>query len=166
MKPELQVQVKLPLALTQVPFEHSEVFFSNWHWAEQAVEEPPRTSLVQPLLSLQLVGQAPSHFSDPSTTPFPQAALQSLSVVASSPIKQQPSPPLRAFLVLVHLASQVPGAPVSFSSVQGSLSSHFVGQSLPSQLSAPSLTPLPHFAWQEVWSRVVDQKSDQAATFV
>ena len=61
---------------------------------------PVSTSLVHAMPSLQVVGQRPgmpagivvSHASPASTTPFPQVAVQSESVVMVAPAGQQPSP--------------------------------------------------------------------------
>ena len=49
-------------------------------------------SLVQALPSLQSVGQSPSQVSPTSFVPLPQLAEQSLSLFASQPGGQQPSP--------------------------------------------------------------------------
>jgi hypothetical protein len=57
---------------------------------------------VQALPSLQLVGHelGGSHVSPLSTTPLPQLAEQSVSVAASQPVGQQPSPGVQVLMVL------------------------------------------------------------------
>jgi hypothetical protein len=115
---------------------------------------PSGISIVQAFLSSQELGQSePSHFSFPSLRPFPHIALQSESLLAFAPSGQQPSPPAGLVIgVFEHSALHEPAFPISLSAVHGSLSSHEEGQSSPSQISLPSLTPLPHISVQSLSS--------------
>lgn len=109
---------------------------------------PVRISLVQAMPSSHVAGHAPSQISWASTTPLPQDAEQSSSVVLLHPAGQQPSPaaqPVRAACVQAALHDSL--APVIESTVQAMPSSQDVGQS-PSQVSPASRTPLPHDAEQ------------------
>jgi len=115
---------------------------------------PVSTSVVQALLSLQLVGQLPSQVSPGSTTPLPQgagSAGQSLSVLGPQIERSQQASPFEqvVFLTLVQAALQVAALPVSVSVVQALLSLQVVGQ-LPSQVSPGSTTPLPQLGAQSV----------------
>ena len=77
------------------------------HW----LAEPLSVTRLQAGAALQLCGQllGGSHFSPGSTTLFPHCALQSLSLVASQPLGQQPSPSSQAVIALCrHCAEQVP----------------------------------------------------------
>jgi hypothetical protein len=109
---------------------------------------PRRWERVQRKPSLQKLGQFPSHVSGGSIVPLPHVAEQSLSFVEVQPSAQQPSLPTQAEIVVyVQRTLHVSGDPVNESRVQGSLSSHDVGQ-FPSQVSPVSTFPLPHVAAQ------------------
>ena len=84
-----------------------------------------------------------SHSSSPSTTPLPQSASQSLSLLPLHADGQHPSSSLHAEIDrLTHRTSQLRGLPNSVSTVQESSSSQLVLQS-PSQVSPRSVRPLP-----------------------
>jgi len=104
------------------------------HTTSQVEGSPDSESTVQPLPSSQDVGHEPggSHVSPRSMTAFPQIETpQSLSVVESHPLGQQPSPPTQEVIGgKAHAASQVEGSPVRTSQVQVRPSSHEVGQEL------------------------------------
>jgi hypothetical protein len=116
--------------------------------------EPVRTFVVQTLPSSHVAEQLPSHVSPPSTIPFPQTALQSLSVAEQLPPEgQQPSPSVHCVTGgCVHWTLQLSGDPVSRSNVQASLSLAQVTGQLPSHVSSPSTTPSPHVARHSVSS--------------
>jgi hypothetical protein len=89
----------------------------------QSAALPVNVSVVHALLSLQLVGQLPSHVSGLSTTPSPQQG---------------------CIAVCVHLAVQAAALPVIVSVVHLLPSSQLVGQVLGgSHCSPASMTPLP-----------------------
>ena len=121
--------------------------------ALQRLASPVTVSAVQGSLSAQevAVGQSlPSQSSEPSRTPFPHIALQSLSLFAFAPVGQQPSPPLAVVMgVCEHARLQLSALPELESFVHGMPSSQEVGQ-LPSQSSEPSRTSLPQIALQSL----------------
>jgi hypothetical protein len=86
------------------------------HAAVQVAAEPVSESTVQAFPSSQLVAHAPapeaiplSQVSPDSTTPLPQTALQSESLLLLQPAGQQPSPEVQfVMLVWVHAVSPVP----------------------------------------------------------
>jgi hypothetical protein len=99
---------------------------------------PTSESVVQALPSSQLVGQFPSQVSPGSSTPLPQLAPQSLSLLALQVGGQQPSPPWQTDSGSeVHTELPAFGSPVSVSVVQALPSSQLVGQ-FPSHSSGPS----------------------------
>lgn len=109
---------------------------------------------MQSLPSLQLEGHelGGSQVSPVSTTLLPQLAEQSVSVLESQPVGQQPSPGVQAVMVLwLQLALQFVALPVSESVVQALPSLQVVGHvSGGSQVSLVSTTPLPQVAEQSV----------------
>jgi hypothetical protein len=150
------------------------VMVTKLHLAEQP---PPfcSVSLVQALLSLQLVGHLPapevmpmSQSSPLSTAPLPQLTEQSLSLLLVQPDGQQPSPSLHCWIcVFLHWALQLPGLSRS-SWVQLSLSSQEVGHApgLPatmplSQASPASSAPLPQLAEQSLSLLLVQPEGQQ-----
>ena len=117
--------------------------------AEQLDADPTSVSVVHATPSLQLAGQSPSHVSDPSTTPLPQLAEQSLSFKALHPGAQQPSASVHASIgAMAQRTSQVSAEPVRVSAVHATPSSQVVEQS-PSQVSGAWTTPSPHVGTAE-----------------
>jgi len=111
---------------------------------------PVIVSIVQGSVSSQVVGQSPSQVSPGSTTPLPQKGEQSLSVAVVHPAGQHPSPSLHSVIGWnVQVTLQLSGDPVIMSIVQLLPSLHSVGQ-LPSQVSPPSMTPLPQLGEQSL----------------
>jgi hypothetical protein len=145
---ELQPGAQQPSPLMQV------VIAVNLHTALHVAALPDNVSVVQALLSLQLVGQldAGSHVSPVSTTPLPHLTAQSVSLVLLHPEGQHPSPLLQVLIVVnVHLAVHAAALPVSVSVVQALLSLQEVGQlETGSQVSPVSMTAFPHFGAQSV----------------
>lgn len=138
--------------------------FENEHCAEQVAAEPVSVSVVQALLSLQLVGQSPSHFSPASIVPLPQVVLQSLSVWLVHPAGQQPSSLAQVVRgILVHWNEHCSAEPVNESVVQAFPSSQVVGQS-PSQVSPASVMPLPQ-EFVQSGSDPESQPSEQQPSF-
>jgi hypothetical protein len=87
-----QVSTVLPLQVVIALLAHSTLHLSAL---------PVSASVVQLLLSLQVVGQLPSQVSPGSTWPSPQrgaGGAQSLSFAFVQPGAQQPSPPLHAVI--------------------------------------------------------------------
>ena len=118
--------------------------------ALQEAALPTTLSVVQALVSLQEVGQAPSQVSMPSTTPLPQTAEQSLSTEALAPSGQQPSASAGAVMAAsTHSALQFPALPMRRAVAQTLDGAQLVGQ-FPSQVSKPSTTPLPQEAEQSL----------------
>jgi hypothetical protein len=107
----------------------------NEHTVSHVATLPPSVSVVQALPSSQLVTQPVlgSQVSPGSSTPLSQMAGQSVSVNASPPGGQQPSPSKGAVMSpCVHSVRQA--EPLSVSVVHASASSQLVGQ-------APALPP-------------------------
>jgi hypothetical protein len=117
---------------------------------------------VQARPSLQEVGQlAPSQVSPGSTMPLPQAAEQSLSLLALQPGAQQPSPLVQTVTgALSQAALQEAALPTTLSVVQALLSLQEVGQE-PSQVSMPSTTPLPQTAEQSLSTEALAPEGQQ-----
>ena len=81
---------------------------------------------------------------------MPQLAEQSLSFVALQPGAQHPSPLVHALTpTWLQTAEQLEADPTSVSVVHASASSQLVGQ-WPSQVSLPSMMPLPQLAEQSL----------------
>jgi len=123
---------------------------TDW-WLQAALQFaalPVGASTVQAFPSLQSVGQLPSQVSPVSTTPLPQLAEQSESLLLVHPAGQQPSPPTHWVTGwCVHAALHVEALPVITSWVHAFPSLQSLGQ-LPSQVSLGSTTPLPQVAEQ------------------
>ena len=115
--------------------------------------------------SSQLVGQEPggSQVSPVSTTPLPQLAEQSTSLVELHPAGQQPSPEVQVVMGLwLQATLQFAALPVSWSSVHALPSSQLAGQELGgSQVSPESTTPLPQLAEQSVSLALVQPVGQQ-----
>jgi len=79
----------------------------------QLLAEPINISTVQGSpSSMHMVGQLPSQVSPISTTPLPQLALQSLSLVELAPIGQHPSPLMGVVMGMpIHSALQLAAEP-------------------------------------------------------
>src|SRR5262249_10599874 len=128
--------------------------------------DPAMTSTVQALPSLQDLGQFPSHFSLPSTTPLPQVGEQSLSFVALHPGAQQPSPLLHCVMTLwLQLALHCAADPAMTSTVQALPSSHELGQ-FPSHFSLPSTVPLPQLGEQSLSFWALQPGAQQPSPFL
>ncbi len=128
-------------------------------WCVQAVVQlallPVRPSTVQATPSLQLIAAhalGGSQVSPRSTTPFPQVAEQLLSLLASQPPGQQPSPLAQVEMVCrAHATLQLRALPVIMSIVHEFPSLHVVGQVLcGSHVSPGSSAPLPQLAEQSL----------------
>lgn len=133
--------------------------------------EPTSFSWVQPRAAAQLVRQLPSHVSSPVVAPSPQRVSQSSSLPAFAPLGQQPSPRLGEVTgEFSHFTLHCTGVPSGVSVVQGSLSSQFIMQSAPSQVSLASLTPLPQVGEQSEsvveFAPIGQQSSPAAATVI
>jgi hypothetical protein len=117
------------------------------HLTLQALAVPVRTSDVQALPSLQVVGQLPSQVSPGSTTPLPHGGgWQSMSPGRAQPLGQHESPLAQVVTALcVHWNVQAAALPVDASVVQALLSLQVAGQ-LPSQVSPGSTLPSPQRA--------------------
>jgi hypothetical protein len=87
----LSLTLVQPEAQQPSPFVHVVMTVSFTHSALHAAAVPCSLRRWQPIDG-QLVGQLPSHFSLPSTTPLPQLAAQSLSLLLLHVLGQQPSP--------------------------------------------------------------------------
>lgn len=94
-------------------------------------------------MSLQVVGQSPSQVSPSLSCPSPQAPLQSVSVVATQPLAQHPSPLTQAVISLcTQRAVHSDALPTSVEVVHARFPAHATGQ-FPSQNSPSSTTPSP-----------------------
>ena len=119
----------------------------SWHsWAGQAVGQDARGSQVSPL----------------SLTPLSQATRQSESLVAKHPGGQQPSPGMQAVCCrsFTHSAVQV----LAFTSLRSwqPSAAQVVGQETRgSQVSLPSLAPLPHMIMQSASVSTVQPAGQQ-----
>ena len=128
----LQPNAQQPSPLVQL------VFAILLQTALQVVAEPLRESTVQTLESKHEVGQLPSQDSFASTIEFPQAAVQSSSLLLLQPAGQQPSPFAQEVMSSkTQTALQSFELPLRESVVQASASSHEAGQ-FPSQDSPAS----------------------------
>jgi hypothetical protein len=130
-----------------------------------------RTLLLSLVQASDWVWQAEggSHLSPDSTTEFPHAGVQLLSLLALQVDGQQPSPFLHAVstVVFTHLAVQAAAVPWSARCWQPT-GGQVVGQLAPSQLSlhAGSVTPLPHWQAQSLSFAVVHPEAQQPSPFV
>ncbi len=110
---------------------------------------PVSTSMVHRSPSSgHVVGQLPSQVSGDVTTPSPQRGAQSASLpmLHVPPVGQQPSPTVQAVIGCdEHTRLQAAALPMLVLVVQGSESVQ-LGHGMPggSQVSAPSIRPLPH----------------------
>ena len=123
-------------------------------WLVQATLQlaalPVMVSSVQSLPSLQVVGQSPSQVSPGSSTSLPQLTEQSVSLLASQPGAQQPSPSTQAVIAWwAQVTLQFSALPVMASWVQALPSLQSAGQ-LPSQVSPSSSMPLPQLVEQSL----------------
>jgi hypothetical protein len=131
------------------PFMQVAITASFTHSAEQAAAVPCRRRVWHPMAG-QLVGQFPSHFSAPSTTPLPQRAPQSLSFMLLQVAGQQPSPWAQAVWVppSVHRAVQSAAVPLRTFLMQPA-QGQVAGQlDVGSHDSPASTTEFPHRAAQ------------------
>jgi hypothetical protein len=170
--PQVQLQ-SLSFAVVQPdgqhpsPDAHAVCGPSSTQWAVQSVALPASFCLVQPS-GAHVVGHWPggSQLSPASTTPLPQVAGQSLSLLALQPGGQQPSPPMHVVCSrsFTHWAVQVPGLATRRSMHPSG--AHDCGQlSSGSQTSphAASTTPLPHEQLQSLSSASVHPAGQQAS---
>jgi len=137
---------------------------ASTHDTSQVDAAPTRTRSVHPMAGHE-VAQLPSQVSPGSSLPLPQVTAQSLSVVASQPAGQQPSPFAQVVCIplFTHWASQVVGLPCRVRSWHP-MAEHFEGQ-LPSHSSVPSTMPLPHIAPQSVSLALVQPGGQQPSPF-
>ena len=154
--PQLQVQ-SLSLVELQVDGQQPSLFVQAvitvlfTHWALQVDALPCSVRRWQPTFG-QDVGQLPSHSSPISTTPFPQAGVQLLSLLALQLVGQQPSPDTQVVWVpsSTQAAVHADAMPTSFLRMQpdqGQVVGQLVGGS---QLSPDSTTPLPQLGVQSL----------------
>jgi hypothetical protein len=140
---------------------------SSTHLAVQLAAVPVSLRFVHPI-GAQVVGQLPggSQLSPASTTPLPQEATQSLSLVALQPGGQQPSPLMHAVCrrSSTHWAVQVPGL-ATRRSMQPT-GAHDVGQVDSGSQTSPqalSTTPLPQVQLQSESCAAVQPDGQQAS---
>jgi hypothetical protein len=163
----LSLTLVQPEAQQPSPGVQVEMTVSFTHSALHMAGSPTSLRFWQPTLG-QVVGQLPSHFSLPSTAPFPHFALQSLSLVALQPAGQQPSPWAQAVWVpsAVQAAVQVAAAPVSLrraQPIQGQVAGQLEGGS---QVSPASVAPFPHLATQSLSLVALQPAGQQPSPFV
>jgi hypothetical protein len=114
------------------------------HWTLHCAAVPVRTFVVHAFMSSHVAGQFPSQISPDSTTLFPHAGRQLLSLFALHPDGQQPSPPMQDVIGgCVHCTLHCIGLPVSMSLVHGFPSLAQVVRQFPSQISPLSTTLFP-----------------------
>jgi hypothetical protein len=135
------------------------------HVTLQFSAEPSCVSIVQSLKSSQIAGHVNggSQVSPFSTSPLPQVAEQSSSVLDEQPLAQQPSrSPHSTIGVWTQVTLQLVGLPRRLSSVQLLESLQVVGHSLGgSQVSPNSIDPLPQLSEQSLSSELVQELGQQ-----